>query len=74
MSLCPNPITQQLNGTDMNEKDIYENVHTYYTMRLGEGANEPDAWQRACEDCEDEFNDKCNAAYGEELAAREISR
>jgi len=43
----------------MNGNDIYENVQTYYTMRLGEGANEPDAWQRACEDCEDEFNDKC---------------
>jgi len=42
--------------------DIYENAQTYYSMRMGEGANETDAWQLACEQCEDEYNERCQAA------------
>ena len=42
--------------------DIYENLQTYYSQRLGEGANDNDAWQLACEQCEDEFNERCQAA------------
>ena len=43
----------------MNEQDIYANVQTHYTMRLGEGAYESVAWRLACEECEDELNVAC---------------
>jgi len=42
--------------------DIYENLQFYYSQRIGEGANDNDAWQLACEQCEDEFNERCQAA------------
>ena len=32
----------------------YDNHYTYYTQRLGEGANEVDAWELAYDDCESE--------------------
>ena len=32
----------------------YDNHYTYYTMRLGEGASDVDAWELAYEDCEAE--------------------
>lgn len=39
--------------------DIYADVQTIYSMRLGEGANESDAWRLACEDCEALYQEQC---------------